>query len=104
MQIIFISLLTSILCSLTAMSFADEKSDCLNKCNYESSSSKMYCPPAGGYSDEDHKQCSEKNNAAYNDCIKGCSPPVAQPETQPVTNEPPVTTLPEVRDPQDKLQ
>lgn len=59
----------------------------------------MYCPPAGGYTDEDHKQCIDKNTSAFNDCTKSCAPPAdqqspttpspSQPVEQPVTTDKP---------------
>jgi hypothetical protein len=90
MRIIFILLLVTILCSLTVMSNADNNPECLINCSNEKRSNDMYCPPAGGYSDEDHKQCMDKNTVAYNDCVKGCSPapvtpaPAELPPAQPV--------------------
>jgi hypothetical protein len=99
MRIICISVSVFILCSSAIFSFADEKSDCINKCANEKRSSDMYCPPAGGYSDEDHKQCIEKSSATYNECIKGCSPS----QQPPAAIEPP-PSLPDVSDLPDKLQ
>jgi hypothetical protein len=83
MRITFILLLVTILCSLTETGNADSNSDCLIGCSNEKRSNDMYCPPAGGYSDDDHKQCMDKNAAAYNDCVKGCSPAPASPESPP---------------------
>lgn len=103
MRILLITLLFTILCSLTVMSFADEKSDCLNNCANEKRSSGMYCPPAGGYTDEDHKQCVAKSTTAYNDCIKSCSPSVVLPETPTTSTEPPLS-LPDVRDLPERLK
>lgn len=94
MRIIFITLLVNILCCITVTSFADEKSDCLNNCANEKRSSEMFCPPAGGYTDEDHKQCIEKNTATYNDCVKGCSPSPTPSERPPAAIEPPAATEP----------
>ena len=84
MRIIFITLLVTVLCSLTVMSYADDKSDCLINCSNEKRSKDMYCPPAGGYTDEDHKQCIDKNAVAYNGCTKDCSPSPAVSEPSPV--------------------
>lgn len=95
MRILFTALLLLIVCPFAGTSRADEKSDCLNACVSDKRSSDMYCPPAGGYSDEDHKQCMEKNAAAYNDCVKACSPAPDTPEAPPaVTNPESVPTAP----------
>jgi hypothetical protein len=90
MRLLFITLSVTVLFSLTVMSYADDKSECVNSCSNEKRSKDMYCPPAGGYTDEEHKQCIDTNAAAYNDCIKGCTPAPASPETpatQPVEPE-----------------
>jgi hypothetical protein len=92
MRIIFIMLLVTVLCPITVMSYADDKSDCLGGCSNDKNSKDMYCPPAGGYTAEDRKQCMDANAAAYNDCIKGCSP-------APVTPEPTAAPLPVVTPP-----
>ena len=91
----FITLVT-VLCSITVMSYADEKSDCLGNCSNDKRSKDMYCPPDGGYTAEDHKQCMDANAAAYGDCIKSCSPAPAAPDPaaippvifQPTTDQP----------------
>ncbi len=80
MRITLVTLLVTVLSSLTVMSYADDKSDCLDNCSNDKRSKDMYCPPAGGYSDENHKQCIDTNATAYNDCIKSCSPAPATPE------------------------
>jgi hypothetical protein len=103
MRIFCIFISVSILCSSAMFSIADDKTDCLINCANEKRSSEMYCPPAGGYSDEDHKQCIEKNTAAYNECSKGCSPPPETPQQQPATVEPPLS-LPDVSNLPDTLQ
>jgi hypothetical protein len=99
MQLIVISVLILVLCPLTQMSFADEKSDCLTGCAIEKRAKDMYCPPAGGFSDDDNKQCMEKNTTSYTSCVKTCSPvtvappvveqPPAIAETPPATNDEP---------------
>jgi len=91
MRMFFITLLLLILCLLTGMSFADEKSDCLNSCANDKRANDMYCPPAGGYTDDDHKQCADKNTSDYNNCIKACSPPPPSPVTPPADQPPPET-------------
>jgi hypothetical protein len=97
MRIIFITLIVTVLCSLTVMSYADDKSECLGGCSNDKHSKDMYCPPAGGYTDEDHKQCMDTNATAYNDCIKSCSPAPVIPELaapQPVVTPPPAAPQP----------
>lgn len=90
MRILFITLVLLILCPLAGTSRADEHSDCLSGCANDKRANDMYCPPAGGYSDEDHRQCVERSAAAYNDCVKACSPAPASPEPAPVAPpEPP---------------
>lgn len=82
MRYFFITLLVTVLFPLTVMSYADDYSDCVNRCSNEKRSKDMYCPPAGGYSDEEHKQCIDTNTAAFNYCIRSCtpaSPPTASP-------------------------
>jgi len=91
MRILVTALLLLLLCPLAGTSRADERSDCLATCTNDKRSNDMYCPPAGGYSDDDHKQCVEKNTAAYNDCTKACSPAPSPPA---VTNPEPATTAP----------
>ena len=81
MRLLFITLSATVLFSLTIMSYADDKSDCVSSCSNEKRSKDMYCPPAGGYSDEEHRQCIDTNTAAYNDCIKGCSSTSPPPES-----------------------
>jgi hypothetical protein len=83
---ISVAMLLCILSTVTSVSFADDKSDCLNNCANDKRANTMYCPPAGGYSDNDHKQCVEKSVADYNTCISACSPASATP--------PAATTLP----------
>jgi hypothetical protein len=92
MQLIVMSVLILVLCPLTHMSFADEKSDCLTSCAIEKRSQDMYCPPAGGFSDDDNKQCKDKNTTNYTSCVKTCSPPV------PVA-PPAVEQIPAIADP-----
>jgi len=82
MRIYFITLLLLMVCPLTGVSVADEKSDCLNSCESTKRSSDMYCPPAGGFTDEDNKQCLAKNSADFISCKNICSPPVASPAEQ----------------------
>lgn len=88
MRILFTTLLFFVLCPLAGAAFADDRSDCLNACSSDKRSNDMYCPPAGGYSDEDHKQCLEKNAATYGECAKACSPAPA-PESPPAPADPP---------------
>ena len=95
MRLIFVSVLFLVYCSSDRPAGADDKSDCLNRCAIDKRTSDMYCPPAGGYSDDDHKQCREKNAAAHSQCIKACTPePPALPpaEPPPAAIEQPVTT------------
>jgi|GEM_PF-1050755 len=88
MRILFTALLLLLLCPLAGTSRADEKSDCLATCASDKRSNDMYCPPAGGYSDDDHKQCVEKNTTTYNDCAKACSPAPAPAEAPPAATNP----------------
>ncbi|GFE61855.1 hypothetical protein [Geobacter sp. AOG2] len=96
MRFIVTVLLLLLLFPLAATSRADEKSDCLAACTTDKRSVDMYCPPAGGFSDEDHKQCMDKNDAAYNDCIKACSPAptIPEPPASAVTDHEPVPPVP----------
>lgn len=80
MRILIITLLFLSGCLLTGVSFADEKSDCLNRCLNDKRASNMYCPPAGGFTDEDNKQCLAKNSADFNNCTNACSPPLTPAE------------------------
>ena len=89
MRIVFITLLLLIVSPLTGASFADEKSDCLNSCANDKRSNDMYCPPAGGYTDEEHKLCVAKTTTDYNNCKNACSPAVAPPLDQPDTTQSP---------------
>jgi len=90
MRILLTALLLLLLFPLAGTGHADDRSDCLNACANDKRSSDMYCPPAGGYSDEDHKQCVEKNATAYSDCVKACSPAPAPAEPPPAApSEPP---------------
>ena len=77
----FITLLLLIICSLTSVCFADDKSDCLNQCTNDKRAADMYCPPAGGYTDEDRKQCMAKNTSDFTNCTNTCSPPADQQPT-----------------------
>lgn len=93
MRIFIITPLVLCVCLLTAVSFADEKSDCLNSCANDKRASDMYCPPAGGFTDEDNKQCLAKNSADFKNCNNACSPPVTPPdEPQPAPAEIPEKT------------
>ena len=83
MRLLFITLSVTVLFSLTVMSYADDKSECVNSCSNDKRSKDMYCPLAGGYSDEDYKQCLAANTMAYNDCIQKCSPTSVTPEQTP---------------------
>lgn len=85
MRIFIITFLFLIVCLLTGVSFADEKSDCLNSCANDKRASDMYCPPSGGFTDEDNKQCLAKNSADFISCNKACSPPVTPPEEPQLT-------------------
>jgi cell division septation protein DedD len=80
MRIIFITLLVTVLCPITVMSYADDKSGCIGSCSNDKRSKDMYCPPAGGYSDEDHKQCINTNTTEFSDCTKSCTPAPVTPE------------------------
>lgn len=96
MRILFTTLLLLILCLLAGTSVADENTGCLNGCANDKRSNDIYCPPAGGYSDEDHKQCIARNAAVFSDCIKVCSPAPPIPEPPPAaTPEPPPAAIPE---------
>jgi hypothetical protein len=95
-RIFFITLLLLIICPLTGTSFADEKSDCLNNCVNDKRANDMYCPPAGGFTDEENKQCVVKNTTEYNNCVKSCAPPVTPPaDQQSTTIQSPSTPLDE---------
>lgn len=103
MKVLLVLLVSIVLSPFSSAEvFADEKSDCLNKCSNEKSSTLMYCPPAGGYSDEEHKQCIEKITAAYIECSKGCYPPPETPQQLPATVDPPLS-LPDVHDLPERL-
>ena len=82
MRIFFVLLLIQLFSSPVVSSFADEKSDCLNNCSQDKRSTEMYCPPAGGFSNDDHAQCIDKAGAAFADCVKNCSPAAALPEPE----------------------
>jgi hypothetical protein len=88
MRIFFITLLLLIMCPLTGISFADEKSDCLSSCANDKRANSMYCPPAGGFTNEENKQCVERITTEYNNCIKICSPPVIPSVDQQFTTTP----------------
>jgi len=93
MRILNIGLMFFIVCLLTGVSFADEKSDCLNSCANDKRASDMYCPPAGGFTDEDNKQCLTKNSADFKKCTTACSPPaIPAEEPQPAESEIPEKT------------
>ena len=79
MRISFITLLLLII-PFTTVSLADEKSDCLNSCANDKRTNDMYCPPSGGFTDEDNKQCIAKNSADFTSCTNSCSPPASPPE------------------------
>jgi hypothetical protein len=94
MRILITTLLFLLLCPLAGAALADERSDCLNNCVSDKRANDMYCPPAGGYSDEEHKQCVEKNAVTYGECAKACSPapepaPATAPEPPPAPADPP---------------
>lgn len=91
MRIFFVTLLFFIICPLTAVGFADEKSACLNSCTNDKRSHDMYCPPAGGFTDEENKQCLNKNSADLARCTANCSPPPQPEEPQPETMQSPPT-------------
>lgn len=82
MRIFIISLLFLMGCLCTGVCFADEKADCINICANDKRASDMYCPPAGGFTDEDNKQCMTKNSADFTSCKNTCSPPAAPAEEQ----------------------
>lgn len=81
MRIYLITLLLLFICPLTSVCFADDKSDCLNQCANDKRDADMFCPPAGGYTDEDRKQCLAKNTSDFTGCTKVCSPPADQQST-----------------------
>lgn len=89
MRIFFITLLLLIICPLTNICFADDKSDCLNQCANDKRTADMYCPPAGGYTDEENKQCMVKSTANFTICNNACSPQVDQ---QPAPTQLPAKT------------
>jgi hypothetical protein len=94
MRIFFIILLLLIMCPLAGISFADEKSECLSICANDKRANSMYCPPAGGMTDEENKHCVARITTEYNNCIKICSPPVTPPvEQQPADTPPPSKPL-----------
>ncbi|QEM67617.1 hypothetical protein FO488_05255 [Geobacter sp. FeAm09] len=88
MRILLTTMLFLVLCPLAGAALADDRSDCINSCAGDKRSNDMYCPPAGGYSDEDHRQCVEKNTTAYGDCVKACSPAAPPPEPPPAEPQP----------------
>ena len=88
MRIFIITLLLLIMCPLTGTGFADEKSDCLNNCTNDKRANDMYCPPAGGFTDEEHNQCVDKSTTRYSFCVNKCSPPVTPPADQQTTTTP----------------
>ncbi len=79
-----ISIVTLLLLNLfvSDICFADEKSDCLSNCANDKRANDMYCPPAGGYTDEENKQCVTKNLTDYTICKNTCSPPAVQQPTE----------------------
>jgi hypothetical protein len=85
-KLFILAIVILVLGPLSRNSSADEKSDCLASCAIEKRSNDMYCPPAGGYSDDDHKQCKERNTISYNSCVKVCTPVAVAP---PVAEAPP---------------
>jgi hypothetical protein len=78
----FIALLLLIVCPLSGTCIADEKSDCLTGCANDKRANDMYCPPAGGITDEEHNQCVDRNTFQYNYCVNRCSPPATPPADQ----------------------
>ena len=88
MRIFIITILLQVLCSITVMSFADDKSDCLDSCSNDKRSNEMFCPPSGGFSDDDHKQCVGRIAETYKECVKVCSPPAEVPQQLPAKIEP----------------
>ena len=96
MRIFIITLLLLIICPLIGVSFADEKSDCLNQCENDKRANAMYCPPAGGFTDEDNKQCMAKNSVDFINCKNTCSPPVTpSADQQPTPTQLPAKTVDE---------
>lgn len=85
MRILIITILFVIICLLPGFSFADEKSDCLNSCENDKRASDMYCPPAGGFTDQDNKECLAKNSADLKSCKNDCSPPLTPAEEPQLT-------------------
>jgi len=88
MRIFIITLLLLFICPLAGVSFADDVSYCLSNCTNDKRANDMYCPPAGGFTDEENKQCAVKNTTEYDNCIKTCSPPVTSPADQQSTTTP----------------
>jgi len=91
MRIFIVALLILLACPITKVSYADEKSDCLNSCANEKRTNDMYCPPAGGFTDEDNKQCQSRNSAEFLRCTNICSPPTpppAEPQTDATQSTP----------------
>jgi len=80
MRIFFIASLLLTLSPLIGTSAADEVYFCQKGCLYDKRSNDLNCPPAGGSSSGERKQCLEKNVATYNDCLKRCTPPSAKPD------------------------
>ena len=98
MRIFFITLLFLIICPLAGVSFADEKSDCLNSCANDKRANDMYCPPAGGFTDEEHKNCIVKNTTEFNSCSISCSPSVSPPaDLEPSTTQSPAKPIDDSR-------
>jgi hypothetical protein len=95
MRVFFITLLLLVMSPASGTGFADEKSDCLGNCANDKRANDMFCPPAGGFTDEENKQCVLKNTAEYNNCIKTCSPPVTPPTDQQSTTTPSSSTPPD---------
>lgn len=88
MRILFISILLLILCPLTGVGIADERSNCIYNCENDKRANDINCTPADGYTDEDNKQCLDQNISAFNTCTNSCPPPEDQ--------QPPETTSPSV--------
>ena len=93
MRMFIITLTILLLGLLCGLCLADEKSDCIISCGNDKHASEMYCPPAGGYTDEDHKKCEEKNNTDFNNCTKACSPNLPSP-VPPSVDQPNLITPP----------
>lgn len=91
MRLSCITLLFLIITPLASVSFADERSDCLNNCTNDKNINDSYCPPADENNSEEYKQCLDNNNATASACSSSCPPADLQPPP-PLPAEEPVTS------------